>query len=115
MNDLLKQEFDAKTITAAQAAALVGGSYSILYSGIFTKIRSQARGPEEPTTLVTLTTAGMFLGQASSQYLLRGAELLLGYSGYRFRFALLAAILLACAAGCVYHAYKRKRGSHAAA
>lgn len=97
------------------AAAMVGGSYSILYSGIFTRIRAQARGPEETTTLVTLTTAGMFLGQASSQYLLRGAELLLGHSGYRFRFALLAVILLVCAAGCVYHTCKRKKGSHAAA
>lgn len=97
------------------AAALVGGSYSILYSGIFTKIRAQSRSPEETTTLVTLTTAGMFLGQASSQYLLRGAEILLRRSGYRFRFALLATILLACAAGCVYHTYKRKKGSHAAA
>lgn len=83
------------------AAALVGGSYSILYSGIFTKIRSQARSEEETTTLVTFTTAFMFLGQALSQYILRGVELILGISGYRFRFGFLALILLICMFWCI--------------
>lgn len=83
------------------AAALVGGSYSILYSGIFTKIRSQARSEEETTTLVTFTTAFMFLGQALSQYILRGVELISGISGYRFRFGFLALILLICMFWCI--------------
>lgn len=83
------------------AAALVGGSYSILYSGIFTKIRSQARSAEETTTLVTFTTAFMFLGQALSQYILRGVELISGISGYRFRFGFLALILLICMFWCI--------------
>lgn len=83
------------------AAALVGGSYSILYSGIFTKIRSQARSEEETTTLVTFTTAFMFLGQALSQYILRGVELITGISGYRFRFGFLALILLICMLCCI--------------
>lgn len=83
------------------AAALVGGSYSILYSGIFTKIRSQAGSEEETTTLVTFTTAFMFLGQALSQYILRGVELITGISGYRFRFDFLALILLICMLCCI--------------
>ena len=83
------------------AAALVGGSYSILYSGIFTKVRSQARSAEETTTLVTFTTAFMFLGQALSQYILRGVELISGISGYRFRFGFLALILLICMFWCI--------------
>lgn len=90
------------------AAALVGGSYSILYSGIFTKIRSQARSEEETTTLVTFTTAFMFLGQALSQYILRGVELISGISGYRFRFGFLALILLICMLCCIIKISERQ-------
>lgn len=91
------------------AASLVGGSYSILYSGIFTSIRAQSRGPEETTTLVTMTTAGMFLGQAVSQYILRGVEWLLGYGGYRFRFTFLSMILFVCAAGCIFYSRRGEK------
>ncbi len=83
------------------AAAMVGGSYSILYSEVFTKIRQAARSEEETTTLVTYTTACMFLGQALSQYILRGVECVAGISGYRFRFIFVGALLLISMAGCI--------------
>lgn len=96
---ILSKGSDIRILMAA--AALVGGSYSILYSGIFTRIRSLSRSEKETTTLVTLTTAFMFLGQAVSQYILRAVELLAGTSGYRFRFMFLAVVLLICMAGCI--------------
>lgn len=83
------------------AAAMVGGSYSILYSEVFTKIRQAARSEEETTTLVTYTTACMFLGQALSQYILRAVEHIAGVSGYRFRFIFVGALLLVSMAGCI--------------
>ncbi len=83
------------------ASAMVGGSYSILYSEVFTKIRQAARSEEETTTLVTYTTACMFLGQALSQYILRGVECVAGISGYRFRFVIVGALLLLSMAGCI--------------
>ncbi len=83
------------------AAAMVGGSYSILYSEVFTKIRQAARSEDETTTLVTYTTACMFLGQALSQYILRGVECVAGISGYRFRFIFVGALLLLSMAGCI--------------
>lgn len=83
------------------AAAMVGGSYSILYSEVFTKIRQAARSEEETTTLVTYTTACMFLGQALSQYILRGVESVTGNSGYRFRFIFVGVLLLISMAGCI--------------
>ena len=83
------------------AAAMVGGSYSILYSEVFTKIRQAARSEEETTTLVTYTTACMFLGQALSQYILRGVEHIAGVSGYRFRFIFVGALLLVSMVGCI--------------
>ena len=96
---ILSKGSDIRILMAA--AALVGGSYSILYSGIFTRIRSLSRSEKETTTLVTITTAFMFLGQAVSQYILRAVELLAGTSGYRFRFMFLAVVLLICMAGCI--------------
>ncbi len=96
---ILSKGSDIRILMAA--AALVGGSYSILYSGIFTRIRSLSRSEKETTTLVTLTTAFMFLGQAVSQYILSAVELLAGTSGYRFRFMFLAVVLLICMAGCI--------------
>ena len=96
---ILSKGSDIRILMAA--AALVGGSYSILYSGIFTRIRSLSRSEKETTTLVTITTAFMFLGQAVSQYILRAVELLAGTSGYRFRFMFLAVVLLICRAGCI--------------
>lgn len=75
-------------------AAMVGGSYSILYSGVFYGIGNCSRSKRENTRLVTWTTAGMFIGQSVSAYLLRGAERLAGRSGYRFRFAFLSGCLL---------------------
>lgn len=83
------------------AAAMVGGSYSILYSEVFTKIRQAARSQEETTTLVTYTTACMFLGQALSQYILRCVESIAGVSGYRFRFIFVGALLLVSMVGCI--------------
>ncbi len=91
------------------AAALVGGSYSILYSGIFTKVREQARSKEETTTLVTITTAFMFLGQAVSQYILRGIEFLIGQSGYRCRFEILSIALFIGMIGCILGNFKLQR------
>lgn len=91
------------------AAALVGGSYSILYSGIFTKVREQARSKEETTTLVTITTAFMFLGQAVSQYILRGIESLIGQSGYRCRFEILSIALFIGMIGCILGNFKLQR------
>ncbi len=96
---ILSKGSDIRILMAA--AALVGGSYSILYSGIFTRIRSLSKSEKETTTLVTLTTAFMFLGQAVSQYILSAVELLAGTSGYRFRFMFLAVVLLICMAGCI--------------
>lgn len=96
---ILSKGSDIRILMAA--AALVGGSYSILYSGIFTRIRSLSKSEKETTTLVTLTTAFMFLGQAVSQYTLSAVELLAGTSGYRFRFMFLAVVLFICMAGCI--------------
>ncbi len=83
------------------AAAMVGGSYSILYPEIFTKIRQTARSEEETTTLVTYTTACMFLGQALSQYILRSIEHIAGVSGYRFRFIFVGVMLFVSMSGCI--------------
>lgn len=96
---LLSQAASMPVLMAA--AAMVGGSYSILYSEVFTKIRQAARSEEETTTLVTYTTACMFLGQALSQYILRGVEHIAGVSGYRFRFIFVGALLLVSMVGCI--------------
>lgn len=96
---LLSQARDIPVLMLA--AAMVGGSYSILYSEVFTKIRQAARSEEETTTLVTYTTACMFLGQALSQYILRGVESVTGNSGYRFRFIFVGVLLLISMAGCI--------------
>ncbi len=96
---LLSQAADIPVLMVA--AAMVGGSYSILYSEVFTKIRQAARSEEETTTLVTYTTACMFLGQALSQYILRGVEHIAGVSGYRFRFIFVGALLLVSMVGCI--------------
>lgn len=96
---LLSQAGDIPVLMLA--AAMVGGSYSILYSEVFTKIRQAARSEEETTTLVTYTTACMFLGQALSQYILRGVESVTGNSGYRFRFIFVGVLLLISMAGCI--------------
>lgn len=84
-------------------AGLIGGSYSILYSGIFSGIRNVSRNQAENTKLITYTTAGMFAGQAVSQYVLRGIEHIIGMSGYRFRFLVLAVGLFIGAAGVIIY------------
>ncbi|MEL7647991.1 MAG: MFS transporter [Sedimentibacter sp.] len=84
-------------ILIAVFAALIGGSYSIFYSGVFLKIGQLSRTKEENTSLVTFTTAGMFIGQSVSVYLLQFVEWISRQSGYRFRFEFLAAALGAVA------------------
>ena len=79
------------------SAALIGASYSIFYSSVFLKISRLSRSERENTRLVTFTTAGMFLGQTVSVYLLQGAEKIFHMEGYRFRFAFLAGALLLAA------------------
>ena len=76
------------------SAALIGASYSIFYSSVFLKISRLSRSERENTKLVTFTTAGMFLGQTVSVYLLQAAEWIFHMSGYRFRFAFLAGGLM---------------------
>ncbi|MGN1002436.1 MAG: MFS transporter [Oscillospiraceae bacterium] len=83
------------------ASALIGASYSVFYSSVFLKVGALSRDGRENTKLVTFTTAGMFLGQTVSVYLLQGAELLFRSGGYRFRFAFLAGALLLAAVLCV--------------
>ncbi|MDL2272225.1 MFS transporter [Desulfovibrio sp. OttesenSCG-928-I05] len=90
-------------------AAGVGGSYSIFYSGIFLQILHLSRTPRENTRLVTYATAALFLGQFVSVALMQTAETLTGFSGYRFRFAFLAAMLGSAAAGVIVYALYRKR------
>ncbi|WP_312832206.1 MFS transporter [Sedimentibacter saalensis] len=90
-------------------AALIGGSYSIFYSGVFLKIGQLSRTKDENTNLVTFMTASMFIGQSVSVYILQLIEWISGQSGYRFRFAFLAAMLGAAAAGIIINGfYKRK-------
>lgn len=76
------------------SGAFIGASYSIFYSSVFLKIARLSRTERENTRLVTFTTAGMFLGQTVSVYLLQGAERIFHMTGYRFRFSFLAAALL---------------------
>lgn len=76
------------------SSALIGASYSIFYSSVFLKISHLSRTERENTKLVTYTTAGMFLGQTVSVYLLQGAEKVFHMTGYRFRFSFLGAALL---------------------
>lgn len=90
-------------------AALIGGSYSIFYSGVFLKIGQLSRSKEENTRLVTNTTASMFIGQSVSIYILQAAEWLMGQSGYRFRFTLLAVMLGISAAGVILKEFIKER------
>lgn len=78
-------------------AALIGGSYSIFYAGVFLAIGACSRNKTENTRLVIYTTAAMFSGQFLSAYILRAAEFLLRDSGYRFRFSFLSAGLFTAA------------------
>lgn len=90
-------------------AALIGGSYSIFYAGVFLKIGQLSRTKEENTSLVTIMTAGMFIGQSVSVYMLQSVEWISGHSGYRFRFAFLAAVLAAAAAGIIINGFYRRK------
>ena len=99
------------------SAALIGASYSIFYSSVFLKISRLSRSERENTKLVTFTTAGMFLGQTVSVYLLQAAERIFHMSGYRFRFAFLAGGLVIAVIVAVigYFALNRHTETHVAA
>jgi MFS family permease len=90
-------------------AALIGGSYSIFYSGVFLKIGQLSATKAENTKLVVYMTASMFIGQSVSVYLLQAVEWAVGQSGYRFRFFFLAMMLGIAAVGIIINGiYRRK-------
>ncbi|WHH57795.1 MFS transporter [Petroclostridium sp. X23] len=96
-------------ILIAGFAALIGGSYSIFYSGVFLKIGQLSGTKDENTKLVTFMTASMFIGQSLCVYILQLVERVLGQSGYRFRFTFLAVMLGIAAVGIIFNGvYRRK-------
>lgn len=93
------------------SAALIGASYSVIYSNIFFAVGKQAGDFAENTKYITYTTAAMFAGQSVSGYALLVAEQIFRTSGYRFRFAFLGLGLVI--AGCVIGIFaKRTRLLH---
>ncbi len=79
------------------SAALISSSYSIFYSNIFLKIGKISSSSNENKKLITYATAAMSTGQTVSVYILKLTESLLGYEGYRFRFAFLGISLFIAA------------------
>ena len=104
----LTLRFSYSTGMAVLSGLLTGASYSVLYASGFSEIRELSRDREENTALITLMTAAMFAGQASSLYVLKGLEAVFHASGYRFRFMLLSLALMTASALSALLAARRR-------
>lgn len=92
------------------AGALIGGSYLLIYSHMFATIRSVSHDPVDEKAWISVMTAGMFGGQAVSAVVVRAVSGMLGISGYRETFTMLAAVLVIGATIAVLHRTIRMAG-----
>lgn len=80
------------------AGALIGGSYLLVYSRMFAGIREVSKDAFDEKTWISIMTAGMFGGQAVSALVVSVVTGIIGISGYRGTFLMLAVMLIAGAA-----------------
>lgn len=71
-------------------AILIGGSYNLIYTEIFSGINKESAKANNNTTLITYTTVSMFIGQTLSVPLLEFASKIFSDSSYRFKFEFLS-------------------------
>ena len=76
------------------AGILIGWGDLIVYSDLFARIRLCARDGDDERTWITVMTAAMFGGQAISASVVSTVAWVLGITGYRGTFTMLAALLI---------------------
>ena len=76
------------------AGILIGWGDLIVYSDLFARIRLCARDGDDERTWITVMTAAMFGGQAISASVVSAVAWVLGITGYRGTFIMLAALLI---------------------
>ncbi|MGN0098079.1 MAG: MFS transporter [Candidatus Methanomethylophilaceae archaeon] len=76
------------------AGILIGWGDLIVYSDLFAGIRLRAKGGNDERTWISVMTAAMFGGQAISATVVSASAWVLGITGYRGTFAMLAVALV---------------------